>query len=65
MSGKLRIASELHAAPGWVPLVLDVANRAAHQTDVVIWIAPRPNSFEIAMKVAETVRLTHMDAEGQ
>lgn len=52
---KLRIASELHTAPGWVPLVPDSDTRAAHQADVLIWIAPRPDSREIARAVVSAL----------
>lgn len=48
---KLRVASELHTAPGWIPLVPDSDTKAAYRDDVLIWIAPRPNSHEIARAV--------------
>lgn len=58
MISKLRIASELHAAPGWVPLVPDSDTKAAYRTDVIMWIAPHPNSFGTAKEVVEAINQT-------
>lgn len=55
MIPRLRIAAELHAAPGWVPLVADRDDKAAYRTDVVMWISPQPNSHEVARRVVDAV----------
>lgn len=48
MIPKLRIAAELHVASGWVPIVPDGNDKAAYLSDVVIWIAPKSGSQELA-----------------
>jgi hypothetical protein len=53
MSQKLRIASELHPAPGWIPVVLDSSISAAYNVDVVMWFTPKPGSQEFAQRVVE------------
>lgn len=55
MLPKLRIASELHAAPGWVPIVADSNTKAAHQTDVLLWISPAPGSGDTARLVVDVL----------
>ena len=55
MIPKLRIATEMHTAPGWVPIVPDSDTTAAYQADVVLWIAPRPGSQKIAQIVVDAL----------
>lgn len=51
---KLRIASELHPAPGWIPIVAD-DGRVAFNTDILMWIAPQPGSQERARLVVDAL----------
>lgn len=51
MIPKLRIAAERYAAPGWVPIAADDEKYGP----VLLWIAPQPNSHEVARQIVDTL----------
>jgi hypothetical protein len=64
---KLRIAQELHRAPGWIPVVPD-SSVAAYNVDVVMWFTPTPGNQEFAQRVVDAFNhamSSHQRSQGE